>query len=261
MARPTTGSRAFGGPAWTRDERSGRWYLHCFYPEQPDLDWRNPEVREAMGDVVRFWRDRGVDGFRVDAVTGLPRTPTCATTPRPPQPFPLPLHRGRTPASITSTPSNGPEIGQALAAIREAAGDGLLVGEVYLPNDELVPYLEHFDLAFAFELLHAPWDAVGLRADHRVGARALGRAAWVLSNHDFPRLATRFGSSLRAAGRGAPADAAGGGVHLPGRRDRDDGRPGREPAHRPAGRDGFRHPMQWEAARQAASPPASRGFP
>ena len=61
----------FGGSAWSRDEQSGRWYLHSFYPEQPDLDWRNPEVVEAMQGVVRFWRDRGTDGFRLDAIDRL----------------------------------------------------------------------------------------------------------------------------------------------------------------------------------------------
>ena len=65
---PNNWLSAFGGRAWTRDPRTSRWYLHSFYPEQPDLDWRNPAVREAMRGVLRFWIDRGVDGFRVDAV-------------------------------------------------------------------------------------------------------------------------------------------------------------------------------------------------
>ena len=72
---------AFGGPAWTRDERSGRWYLHSFYPEQPDLDWRNPEVVTAMQDVVRTWLGRGVDGFRVDAIDTLGQAPRPARRP------------------------------------------------------------------------------------------------------------------------------------------------------------------------------------
>src|SRR5437773_9658155 len=65
---PNNWTAAFGGPAWSRDEKTGRWYLHTFYPEQPDLDWRNPEVVAAMQEVMRFWLDRGVDGFRVDAL-------------------------------------------------------------------------------------------------------------------------------------------------------------------------------------------------
>lgn len=68
---PNNWRSAFGGPAWTFDERRGRWYLHSFYPEQPDLDWRNPDVVEAMQAVIGFWVDRGVDGFRLDAIEQL----------------------------------------------------------------------------------------------------------------------------------------------------------------------------------------------
>jgi len=70
---PNNWVATFGGPAWTRDERTGRWYLHSFYPEQPDLDWRNPAVVAAMQGVLRFWLDRGVDGFRIDALMALQR--------------------------------------------------------------------------------------------------------------------------------------------------------------------------------------------
>ena len=68
---PNNWVSAFGGPAWSLDEQTGRWYLHSFYPEQPDLDWRNPEVVEAFQGVVRFWLGRGVDGFRLDAIDKL----------------------------------------------------------------------------------------------------------------------------------------------------------------------------------------------
>ena len=70
--RPTTGSRNFGGPAWTLDERTGQYYYHAFLPEQPDLNWRNPAgARAPCYDVLRFWLDRGVDGFRVDVIWHL----------------------------------------------------------------------------------------------------------------------------------------------------------------------------------------------
>src|SRR5204863_294847 len=68
---PNNWVSAFGGSAWSRDELTGRWYLHSFYPEQPDLDWRNPAVVEAFQSIVRFWLDRGVDGFRLDAIDRL----------------------------------------------------------------------------------------------------------------------------------------------------------------------------------------------
>ena len=81
---------AFGGPAWSPDPHGRGWYRHSFYPEQPDLDWRNPDVAAAMGRVLRFWIDRGVDGFRLDAIEQIARTRGCATT--------RPRHGGAVPA-------------------------------------------------------------------------------------------------------------------------------------------------------------------
>ncbi len=227
---PNNWLASFGGSAWSRDERTGRWYLHSFYPEQPDLDWRNPEVREAIADVVRFWRERGIDGFRLDAIERamkdreLRDDPPASGAPALPVPPEL--------AAIEQTRSrNDPEISLVLGAIREAAGDALLVGEVYLPTAGLGPYLEHLDLAFGFELLHSRWDAEALRAVI-AEASAVGGVAWVLSNHDFPRLAYAAGRARGPRGRRAAADAPGARVRLPGRRDRDGRR--RRGASRPS---------------------------
>jgi len=94
---------------------------------------------------------------------------------------------------------NAPDIGTAIAQLRAAAGDAILVGEVYLLSDRLGPYLEHLDACFSFELLHAPWEAGAVRAAVHA-ASATGQAAWVLSNHDFPRLPDRVGpGNVRAA--------------------------------------------------------------
>jgi alpha-glucosidase len=192
---------AFGGPAWSRDERSGRWYLHSFYPEQPDLDFRNPEVREAVGDVLRFWLDRGVDGFRLDAIDRLMKDPQRRDDPPATRPPVLPLPEDH--AQFEHVHSrNAPDIGDAMAALRAAAPDAFLVGEVYLPSSELRPYLEHLDVAFAFELFHAHWNGDVIRAAIDAGTQGedAGRLAWVLSNHDFPRLPTRVGpANVRAA--------------------------------------------------------------
>src|SRR5712691_11600531 len=118
---------AFGGPAWSRDPVSGRWYLHSFFPEQPDLDWRHPEVVAAMQGVLRFWLDRGVDGFRLDALDRLLKDPELRDDPPATGPPPLPEHPD--PARFRQEHSrNAPDIGVALAALREAAGGGLLVG-------------------------------------------------------------------------------------------------------------------------------------
>ncbi len=243
---PNNWVAAFGGPAWSRDERSGRWYLHSFYPEQPDLDWRNPEVVEAMQGVVRFWLERGVDGFRVDAIDRLVKDAELRDDPPATAPFPFPL--GPEAARLEMQYSgNRPEAIDALRALRDAAGDALLVGELYRPTAEYAQWLEVLDLVFAFELLFAPWDAGRLRAAIEPAAR-LERVAWVLSNHDFDRLATRVGrENLRAAAvllltlPGAAFVYQGDELGLA-------NGPGHEPPFDRAGRDRLRHPMQWDAS-------------
>jgi alpha-glucosidase len=244
---PNNWRAAFGGPAWSRDERSGRWYLHSFYPEQPDLDWRNPQVREAVAAVVRFWRERGVDGFRVDAVERLMKDRALRDDPAAIGPAPLPV-----PADVAALASvhsrNDPEIAVALAALREASGAAPLIGEVYLPTEALAPYLEHLDLVFAFEFLHVHWGADEIAAVIGAAARLDG-IAWVLSNHDFPRLATSLGErAARAAAvllltlPGAAFIYQGDEIGMP------DGPEG-DPARDRAGRDRHRNPMQWSPER------------
>jgi alpha-glucosidase len=242
---PNNWASAFGGPAWSRDEASGRWYLHTFYPEQPDLDWRNPEVVAAMQGVVRFWLERGVDGFRADAVNVMVKDAELRDDPPASGAFPLPLSgEGAELDHVYS--ANRPEVTEALAALREAAGNALLVGEVFLGTSEYPRYLEQLDLVFAFELLFSPWDAQALEA--AIGPAAeLGRVAWVLSNHDFDRLASRLGpENVRAAAAllltlpGAAFVYQGDEIGLP-------NGPGADRPHDRAGRDPLRHPMQWDA--------------
>src|SRR3712207_4252298 len=142
-------------------------------------------------------------------------------------------------------------IGMALAALREGAGDAFLVGEVYLPASGLGPYLEHLDLAFAFELFHAEWNARTIRAAVEAGTSdpaVAGRLAWVLSNHDFPRLPTRVGSqNVRAAALlaltlpGTVFVFQGDEIGTP------DG-PGGDPPVDRFGRDAHRHPVRWSDA-------------
>ena len=243
---PNNWRSAFGGSAWSRDAASGRWYLHTFYPEQPDLDWRNPEVVAAMQDVVRFWLDRGIDGFRVDALTGIVKDAELRDDPPATGEFPLPYGAefGEVEHDYSS---NRPEAMQAVAALREAAGDALLVGEVYLGTAEYSRWLEYLDLVFAFELLFSPWQEESLRGAIEP-AKALGRVAWVMSNHDFDRLASRVGDeNVRAAAKllltlpGAAFIYQGDEIGLP-------NGPGHEPPYDRAGRDRFRHPLQWDAS-------------
>jgi alpha-glucosidase len=249
--RPNNWVSAFGGSAWTFHEGRGRYYLHSFYPEQPDLDWRNPEVVEAMQEVVRFWLDRGVDGYRIDAIDRLLKDPEFRDDPPATEPFGLPLSEGEAALALTNS-RNAPDIDVALGAIREAAGDALLIGEVYLPSAKWQPYLKHFDAVFAFELFHARWEPDGMRrivdATLKVKGERGGGAAWVLSNHDFGRLPTRFG-------REHERDAVELLLSLPGMAFLYQGDeiglgegPGTDPPFDRAGRDRFRHPMQWDGS-------------
>jgi alpha-glucosidase len=238
----------FGGPSWSRDPVSGRWYLHSFYPEQPDLDWRNPEVPVAFGEALRFWLARGADGFRIDALDRILKDPQLRDDPAATGPPPLP--EAHMDAGLEQRNSrNAPDIGTAVAQLRAAAGDdALLVGEVYLLSGRLKPYLEHLDACFCFELLHAPWEAGAVRAAIAAAA-ATGKAAWVLSNHDFPRLPDRVGArNVRAAALLL--------LTLPGmafvyQGDELGMADGPDGGHDRAGRDRHRHPMAWDATRNA----------
>ncbi len=195
-AAPNNWLSAFGGSAWS--PLDGRFYLHSFYPEQPDLDWRNPMVVAAMQEVLRFWLARGVAGYRVDAIDRLLKDPLLRDDPPAAEPFGLPLADEEAKLSLAHS-RNAPDTAEALAKIRAAVGDHFMVGEVYLPAARWQPYLDAFDAVFAFELLHASWDAEELRTAIAATTRRPG-AAWVLSNHDFGRLVTRFGpENARAA--------------------------------------------------------------
>jgi alpha-glucosidase len=245
---PNNWLASFGGRAWDRDPQTGEWYLHSFYPEQPDLDWRNPALVAAMQDAMRFWLDRGVDGFRLDALDRLLKDAQYRDDPVAAGPPPLPLHADH--GSLDHLHSrNAPDIGMALAALREAAGDKLLVGEVYLPTAELGPYLAYLDLCFCFELYHAPWQPQAVRDALRtaLAEEAGGRLAWVLSNHDFARLPTRVGPGNEAVAAmllltlpGCAFVYQGDELGMP------DG-PGGDPPLDRAGRDAYRHPMAWTA--------------
>jgi alpha-glucosidase len=182
------------GPAWTRDAGSGQWYLHSFAREQPDLDWDNPAVEAAMHDVLRFWLDRGVDGFRLDAIHKIAKDP---------------LLRDNTGAARRHD-QDWETIHERLRGIRrvvDAYADRVIVGEVALDDlHRVVAYLASGDqlhLAHNFVFAHLPWDADAFRtaiADFEALAEQTAWPAWFLSNHDLPRVATRFGlHRVRAA--------------------------------------------------------------
>jgi glycosidase len=241
---PNNWLSAFGGSAWSRLD--GRYYLHSFYPEQPDLDWRNPEVVAAMQDALRFWIDRGAAGYRVDAIDRLLKDAELRDDPPAVEPFGLPVSDEEARLALTHS-RNAPDTGAALARIREAVGDSLLVGEVYLPSGKWQPYLEHLDVAFAFELLRAEWDASALRAAIEATTRRPG-AAWVLSNHDFGRLVTRFGAENARSAALVLLTLPGPAFLYQGDEIGLGDGPGGEQEFDRAGRDRYRHPMQWDGS-------------
>ena len=248
---PNNWETGFGTPAWSADPlRPGWWYLHSFYPEQPNLNWSNPEVPRAMREIVRFWIRRGVDGFRLDSVDRIATDPDLRDDPQRQHGPALPDLGGSSNLEPVHS-RNAPGVAAALRRLRAAAGEHVLVGDIYLPTPHLRPHLEHVDLAFCFELLHAPFraDAIG-RAIRRAlvpGVRPDG-IVWTLSSIDFPRLATRLGEErTRVAAMllltlpGAALLYQGDEIGLT------DG-PGGTPPFDRAGRDAHRHPMQWDAS-------------
>ena len=190
----------FGGSAWQRDEATQQYYYHAFLKEQPDLNWRNPEVVAAMHDVLRFWMRRGVDGFRVDVLWLLIKDDQFRDNPRN-----LDYHPGMAP-HLVQTPlytADRPEALDVLRALRRVMDefdDRVLIGEVYLPLNRLIAYYGHdldgANLPFNFQLLQSAWDARSVRAIIDRYESALPKGAWpnwVLGNHDNPRIASRVG--------------------------------------------------------------------
>jgi alpha-glucosidase len=185
----------FAGSSWTRvteaDGSPGEWYLHQFAPEQPDFNWSNPEVHAEFEAVLRFWLDRGVDGFRIDVAHGLVKAdglPDAGPDDR----------RGWMPFEDQDGVH---DIWREWRRITDSyPGERVLVGEVWVPDPERFSrYLRRDELhsAFNFDFLRSPWGATPMRAviNETLATHALvgAPATWVLSNHDVPRHVTRYG--------------------------------------------------------------------
>ncbi len=184
------------GPAWTFDERTGQWYLHSFTPHQPDLNWDNPAVEAAMHAVLRFWLDRGVDGFRLDAIPLIAKDPElrdagdAPTGPSTPEEVVRPRRRDQDWDTIAGRL-------RGIRRVIDAYEDRMLVGEVYLYDlKRILSYVggDQLHLAHNFVFAQLPWDAARFRATIDDFEAAAGRAwpAWFLANHDTPRVASRF---------------------------------------------------------------------
>ncbi len=184
------------GSAWTFDPATGQYYLHSFRREQPDLDWWNPEVREAMHGVLRFWLDRGVDGFRIDVAHKMARDPDLLDNP--PE-----LYRGR-PLPSPRRDEDWPEVHVILRDFRrllDAYDDRMAIGEVGIFDPaRVVRYfgtsLDELHLVFNFSFVRQPWRAEAFRDAVDRCEALLPAGAWpvyTLSNHDTPRARSRYG--------------------------------------------------------------------
>jgi alpha-glucosidase len=254
----------FGGSAWQYDATTGQYYYHAFLAQQPDLNWRNPEVRQAVYDVMRFWLRKGVDGFRVDVIWHLIKDAEFRDNPpnpnyregRPPHEKILPLHS-----------TDQAEVHDVIAQMRRVVDEfdsRVLIGEIYLPLERLVTYygkeLAGAHLPFNFALLSAPWNAREIEKIIFEYESVLPVGAWpnwVLGNHDRPRVASRVGQAqARVAAmllltlRGTPTLYYGDeiGMHQVAIAPEEV----RDPFEKNVpgigvGRDGCRTPMQWDA--------------
>jgi alpha-glucosidase len=191
----------FGGSAWTLDEQTDQYYYHAHLVEQPDLNWRNPDVAEAMLEVLRFWFERGVDGFRIDAVDQAVKDADFADNPPNPE-----WHDGRPPTErwLRLNQKDRPELHELVAArmrrVADEAGDRVLLSEAYLPLDRMMAYYgpggDGFHLPFNFQLIGAPWEPRVLASLIEKCESLLPAGAWptwVLGNHDRSRIASRVG--------------------------------------------------------------------
>ncbi|MBW3659939.1 MAG: alpha-amylase, partial [Actinobacteria bacterium] len=199
----------FGGPAWTLDERSGQYYMHLFLPEQPDLNWANPAVRDEFDRILAFWFERGVDGLRIDVAHSLTEDPAFRDNPLkgdPPAPHAHPSEVWE--AYEHRHDQDQEDVLDVYRRWNGIAGehDAFLVGEVYLLEpSRLTRYVRGGDglhSSFAFPALRTDWDAHDIRSTLAACVAAgAGALSWPLSSHDDPHAATRFGGGARGARR------------------------------------------------------------
>jgi alpha-glucosidase len=207
---PNNWLSSFGGPAWTLDEGSGQFYLHNFLPSQPDLNWWSDEVRDAFDEILRFWFDRGIAGWRIDVTHGIVKDRELRDDPAA-TPDDHPLVRARGNRQVFSM--NRPEVHDVLRRWRKIAEaqdpERILVGETYvLDLAQLMPFYgegeDELNLAFNFLFVHAPLEAEPLRTIVEGVERQLPPTSWpvwVGSNHDAGRLATRWAEGDLARAR------------------------------------------------------------
>jgi len=279
---PNNWVSSFGGRAWTLDATTGQYYLHSFLAEQPDLNYRNPAVVEAVERVIAFWLERGVDGFRVDVIHKMVKDAALRDNP------PSDAHDVNPVRDYFGQrhvyDQDRPEVHDIIRSWRrllDRYGDRMMVGEVYLLDPRLlVPYygaaLDELQLAFNFSFLWSPWDAAAFRTrvEEMESLLPVGaQPTYVLSSHDAPRHRSRFDhptdGAMRARTaalmlltlRGTPFLYYGEEIGMR------DGDIAAEQIHDPVGkrfpglgRDPERTPMQWDSSRHAGFTDATESW-
>lgn len=278
---PNNWGSFFGGPAWTFDEATGQYYLHQFVPEQPELNWRNPELEQAMYETLRFWLRRGVDGFRMDVISLIikdtalrdnPVNPNADPNLRPNDLFSR-LHQTYNMDQDDVHPYIR-RIRQVLDEFPDRCGIGELWGDLPRWVRYYGEHGEGLHMPFNFRLIPEPWQADAMRASVDRMEAFLPSFAWpnyVLGNHDQPRLASRYGGQAQARAaamllltlRGTPTlyygDELGitnGTIPLDKIQDPQGKNLGPE-----RNRDSYRTPMQWNASPNAGFSPAESWLP
>ncbi len=264
----------FGGPAWEWDETTGQYYLHSFLKEQPDLNWRNPEVKAAMLDVVRFWLERGVDGFRLDVAHYIMKDPDMRDNPPNPN-----VRTDRPPADYDKQlhlyDKGHPDVHSVMRDLRRLLDSYSLdqprfsIGEIHIFDWPVWStyygqQLDELHMPFNFGFINADWRAESFRSVVDAVEAALPAGAWpnyVVGNHDEHRIASRFGAKqarvvtmLLLTLRGTPTIYYGDeiGMHdveIPPDREQDPY--GKRVPGRGLGRDPERTPMQWDTGPNA----------
>ncbi len=264
----------FGGPAWTFDETTGQYYLHQFVTQQPELNYRHPDVLSAMLDIMRFWLDKGVDGFRVDVIWLMLKDEHLRDEPSNPDwdgvdPF------GSLQHIYTQNVPGIHDIVRQMRGVLDEYDERMMVGEIYLPYDELTKFYgrsqNECHLPFNFHLINYDWNAQkvrGLVEAYEAALPADGWPNWVLGNHDQRRIASRVGAAqariatmLLLTLRGTPTTYYGEeigmeNVVIPPEFIQDPPAVNQPEIADVVGRDPERTPMQWDSSPNAGFTPA-----
>ena len=262
---PNNWTSIFSGPAWKFNEARGQYFYHMFTPEQPDLNWRNPKVREAMLAVFKFWLDRGVDGFRLDVFNAYYKHPELADNPVKPSIHLRPFDRTEH-INDVSQPEMIPLV-RDIRSLLDQYPERYVVGETFLADSaQARTYIgeDRLHAGFDYGFTHAPFSAKGFGKAVQYWDALHGEEAWpnyFFNNHDTKRSATRFAAgeddarlkvllTLQLAVRGTPYLYYGeeiGMRDIPVKRSELQDPVGKTYWPLPVGRDGCRSPMQWNA--------------